>query len=509
MDITMGIICFQLQKHYQLHTNIPMKKDIPVKGFRVWTGGNPEDDILYICSAVPPNSMQWRRKLHIGIQYEEKTLPDQSFFISIRDEMDLYHLMNALQKIFQEFYDWKSNTERLCYHYGSYEAILNELEQTYDLISILVDKNLKYIAASDSYNLYVYWMSGLKNETMPLEMVNDLMTDQKFRNAIRHNKAFSYYYADEDSISYCYNLKINGNYQARILIKNKQFTSFYGGLSFAEYMGTYLTEVLARCNDIENQGIVFYEFYNLIKDLIHEIPRSTEEIKSCLNARSWKREHIYQIYLFQFNEAPNMTVTRQYYQQKIENLFKNCCVLTEGEYICCIRNLSMTNADLWDVRQELSVFLRENLCKAGISQQFNDIAQLRNYYLEAENALMLGIHSQSTWWYYPFESMILPYIWHQATQKIDAHQLFHPAIRTLIAYDQKEHSEMVKTMYEYMKHGYNITQTARALFIHRTSMTFRLQRIELLTGIDWKSWEDRVHIAATFELMKQLGEYEN
>lgn len=81
------------------------------------------------------------------------------------------------------------------------------------------------------------------------------------------------------------------------------------------------------------------------------------------------------------------------------------------------------------------------------------------------------------------------------------------AIRTLIAYDRKEHSEMVKTVYEYMKHRYNVTQTAHALFIHRTSMLFRLQRIELLTGIDWDSWDDRIHIAATFELMKRIGEY--
>ena len=506
MDITMGIICFQLQQLYQLDTNISMRREIPVKKFRIWDGEKPENDILYVCSSKPPEGEQWHRKLHIGIQYEEKTVSDQSFFISIRDGIDFYRLVNDLQEIFQKFYNWKANIERLCYHYERFDVILNELEQTYDLISMLVDKNLKYIAMSDSYSLYNSWASD--SSTMSFDMVNDLMTDQKFRNAICHNKAFLYHSIDEDNVVYCYNLKIKGVYEARLLLQNKRGLPFYGGLSFAKYMGSCLTEVLAHYNDGENQGRVLYEFYNLIKDLLHGIPRSTDEIKSCLHVREWERNHIYQVYLFQFSEEQNMTVTRQYYQREIESLFENCCVMAEGEFVCCIRNLSLIREDLWDVRQELSVFLRENLCKTGISQQFDDLAQLRSYYLEAENALMLGIRSKSTWWYYSFEKMVLPYIWYRASQEIDAHQLYHPAIRTLIAYDQKEHSEMVKTVYEYMKHCYNVTQTAHALFIHRTSMVFRLQRIELLTGIDWESWETRIHIAATFELMKRVGEYE-
>lgn len=59
-----------------------------------------------------------------------------------------------------------------------------------------------------------------------------------------------------------------------------------------------------------------------------------------------------------------------------------------------------------------------------------------------------------------------------------------------------------------MKHRYNLTQTARFLYIHRTTMLFRLQRIDLLTGLDWDSWEDRIHLAVTFELMKRNGEAE-
>lgn len=505
MDITAGIIYFQLQQTYHLETNIHPRRDLSVKGFRIWEGECPENDILYICFVRPPESEQWQRKMHIGINYEN-TAGSKSYFISVKGSVELYQLINSLQEIFQRFYNWRSDMDQLFYQHEDFATILNKLEETYDLISILVDKNLKYIAVSDGYNLCNPWVGDA--ETMSLDMVNDLMTDQNFRDAIRHNKAFLYYYNYDNITSYCYNIKIKGQYAARLLIQNKEGTPFYGGFRFAEYMGKHLKNAFTHYDDKENQGIVFYEFYNIIKDLLHGIPKSIEEIRQYLKIKGWEREHTYQVYLFQFSEAENAAVTKQYYKTEMEALFKNCCVLADEERLCCIRNLSMTNSDTWDVRQELSVFLRENLCKTGISQQFQDISQLRRYYLEAENALLLGINSQSTCWYYPFENMVLPFIWYQATKEIDAHQLFHPAIRTLIAYDKKEHSEMVKTVYEYMKHRYNATQTAHALFIHRTSMLFRLQRIEFLTGIDWDNWEDRIHIAATFELMKRIGEWE-
>lgn len=329
MDITAGIVCFQLQQMYQLDTNIPMRRDILIRGFRIWTGESPEDDILYVCSVKPPDCKQWQRKMHIGIHYEEYTASDKSFFISIKDNIDFYQLVNALQEIFQKFYNWKADMENLFYHYESFEVILNELEQEYGLISILVDKNLKYIAMSDSYSLYNLWLGD--TGTMSLELVNDLMTDQNFRNAIHHNKAFLYNNIDSDTVSYCYNIKIEGRYEARILIQNKQGTPFYGGLRFAEYMGVHLKEVLTHYNNEENQGIVLYEFYNIMKDLLHGISKNTEEIRQCLNVRGWERDHIYQIYLFQFGEAKNTTVTRQYYQIEMENLFKN-----GNSYIDCI-----------------------------------------------------------------------------------------------------------------------------------------------------------------------------
>lgn len=505
MRITLGIICYRLQQMYQIQTNISMKQGQFVKGFRIWKGEKPEDGILYLCNSQPSQYPIWQQKMHIGMQYDKTVTETRSLYISVLDSIDFYELVNALQEIFQEFYEWKTYMEQLFYQQADFTTILNTVEQTYGLISILVDKNLKYIALSDQFSLYNDWIG--ESGIMSIEMVNELMTDSHFRNAIRHDQAAVYRNSNFKSTSYYYNIKIAGQYEARILISNQAGTDFYGGLDFVDYIGKKLAKIFVCHHEEKEQELVLYEFYNLIRDLLNGLPKTTEEIKQYLGIRKWERTHQYQVYLFQFFKKENATVTKRYYQTEIEHIFQNACVLPEKDFLCCVENQSLAFSKNWDTHQKISVFLRENLCKVGISQPFYDFSLLHQFYLEAENALLLGTRSESTSWYYEFEQMILPYIWHQAVLELDVHQLYHPAIRTLIQYDKKEHSEMVRTVYEYMKHRYNVTQTAQTLFIHRTSMLFRLQRIEILTGIDWESWEERIHLALTFELMKKAGEF--
>jgi hypothetical protein len=501
MDITIGIICMQMQERYQIETILPIERDVLVKGFQIWDGEDPKPDILYVCQETPPAHTRWNRKMQIGAGLDLHVMNGTAFTISVKTPISFHQLVNSLQEIFQDFYHWQADMEQLFYKREDLTVILNKLEETYGLVSTLVDKDLKHVALSESYSLYHPHL--LCGDTMPLDMLNEIMGNEHFRNAEQHEEPFVYPHTEKNSYSYCYNIKISGRYEARLLVENKKGERFYGGLSLVGYVGEHLEKIIAQQSDEKIPETAFYDFYNILKDLLQGLPKSEEEILHCLQVRGWQREHTYQLYVFQFIRPENGLVTRRYYQVEMERLFQECCILVDEEYLCCIWNLSLTDPKAHNIRQELAIFLRENLCKAGISQEFTDISQLKQSYLEAAHALQIGTASNSTWWYHSFKPLILPYILQQAIKEIDVWRLYHPAIRTLIQYDQKEHTELVQTAYLYMKHRYNVTQTAEALFIHRTTMLFRLRRIELLTGIDWDDWKERLHMAITFELMEK------
>ncbi len=60
----------------------------------------------------------------------------------------------------------------------------------------------------------------------------------------------------------------------------------------------------------------------------------------------------------------------------------------------------------------------------------------------------------------------------------------HKWLGTLAAYDERKHTELVKTLIQYLQHGGGYEATSRALSVHRSTLKYRLQRIRELTGFD-------------------------
>lgn len=504
MDITAGILCYELKTYFELETNLSLEEDFSITGFRVWEEEKPEKGILYLCSQNVSDGKLWKESLVLGTEGVFKT-DRKSPYILIFDSISFFQLINCVQDIFMKYYRIFLYTENIFSQNRSFKDIMNILEQTYDIVAILVDNNLKYIAISDNYRACNQWMRN--EESVPLEVADYLMNDESFCTAVHHNDAFPYLYSDGNlsRFSYCYNVRIDGEYKARFMIQKQDGKPFYGGLSLAQILGKELETFFVLYNMEQKQEMVAAEFYEFIRDLLHGIPKDSGQLEQVLSIRNWKKGHTYQVYLFELIKEDDAAVIWRYYQYKLEDLLGDCCVVIFGERLCCVRNLSNLSQDEWDIRQNLVTFLRENLYKAGISQTVQDIEKLHTCYVQAVNSLEIGMQSNSTNWYYNFEDMTLPYIWKQATLEMDAVSLYHPAICTLMEYDRKEETNLVQTVSAFMRNQYNVTRTAKELYIHRTTLLFRLDRIEILTGLKWDSWEDRLHLAITFELLNRCA----
>lgn len=64
---------------------------------------------------------------------------------------------------------------------------------------------------------------------------------------------------------------------------------------------------------------------------------------------------------------------------------------------------------------------------------------------------------------------------------------YNEVIHKLVEYDENVENYMVDTVVAYFENMYNISKTAEALYIHRNSLMYRLNKIEELTGIDMKN----------------------
>jgi DNA-binding PucR family transcriptional regulator len=91
----------------------------------------------------------------------------------------------------------------------------------------------------------------------------------------------------------------------------------------------------------------------------------------------------------------------------------------------------------------------------------------------------------------------------RAAETPHARELIHPGLPKLFALHSKE--SLVQTLETYLDNGCDTKLTAEALFLHRASLYYRLQRIETITGTSLKSGADRLALHSGLKLARLVG----
>jgi DNA-binding PucR family transcriptional regulator len=86
------------------------------------------------------------------------------------------------------------------------------------------------------------------------------------------------------------------------------------------------------------------------------------------------------------------------------------------------------------------------------------------------------------------------------TGELPGNCLVHPAILTLREYDRRYGTSFVKTLRELINARHNMTAAAEKLYIHRTTLIRRLEKIQDLTAIDFENPRELFYLAVSLEL---------
>ena len=79
-------------------------------------------------------------------------------------------------------------------------------------------------------------------------------------------------------------------------------------------------------------------------------------------------------------------------------------------------------------------------------------------------------------------------------------------LSTLLSHDESHNTNLVHTLRTYFRCNGNVLRAAEALFLHRNSVLYRLQRIEDLLAVDLKDSQDRLVLHLAVEITELLEE---
>ena len=92
-----------------------------------------------------------------------------------------------------------------------------------------------------------------------------------------------------------------------------------------------------------------------------------------------------------------------------------------------------------------------------------------------------------------------------ASHPDEVRQFYESTIAALVSYDELNRTELVHTLRVYLERNCNMNATAAAIFAHRHTVAYRLERIHELTGLDPLVCEDRERLGLGLKVHRLLA----
>ncbi|MBR5338375.1 MAG: helix-turn-helix domain-containing protein [Lachnospiraceae bacterium] len=334
------------------------------------------------------------------------------------------------------------------------------------------------------------------------ELLNDFKIDEEYIQTLSTTKA-SIFSANQRGyrILYVNMWNDNGSWSGRLCINEVQHPMKPGQFVAAEYF-TQILKIAFRRHNIVSGG---YErpFETILKDIINQRIYAVEQIEERISYNKW---NLYDSYVCMKIGLENRTVDLMAAISTcntIENSIDGSYAFVFEENILIVVNLTMAGLTMADCMTKMAYIIREGLFVVGVSDEYSNFALTPYYYRQACIAHDYGKKSDSTRWCHQFEDFALDYMLENACGDIPPQHVCLGGLQILQAYDNKNETELYKTLKVYLQNERNAVHTAKELFIHRSTLFYRLDRIKELIHIDLDNPRTRLYINISYRILEQ------
>ncbi len=176
------------------------------------------------------------------------------------------------------------------------------------------------------------------------------------------------------------------------------------------------------------------------------------------------------------------------------------------DHVCVFQALADEDDDFGTVldlarrlREQLRAEFPKSRLLCGLSGPAEDLAQWPLVYRQAVQAMRLAgrLHADAT---VTFDSLGIYQLLVQLEDEPSARRFSDQIVGPLAAYDKRHRSSLMQTIIAYFHHHGNVSQTADALYIHRNTLSYRLDRIQDLTGQDLENPDERLALQLALKL---------
>jgi len=150
-------------------------------------------------------------------------------------------------------------------------------------------------------------------------------------------------------------------------------------------------------------------------------------------------------------------------------------------------------------------FLHKMNLNAGLSLSANSLISTHKLYKQSLRAIKLGVRRFPGKHLYRFSEYLIDAFFDTCFQIDDLNDYCHQSLIKLQEYDQKHNTPFMETLKQFILNKNNQTETARCLHIHRSTLLYRIQKIEQIMNVQLDDPDTFFHILLSLKLLEYMN----
>lgn len=436
--------------------------------------------------------------------------------ITVSPDLDFYTVFSAVQQVFLRMGNWVLGLYQILEDDGSIQSMLETTSAVTPASMIVVDSSFTCVASTgvqlDSGSMAQAAATGTIEEPgrrLPISNVDQYLAS--YNLSMGEKKPFTLEFDKLQSLNM--NLIDADGYHGCLSFLYPNHDMRPGDSSIVEHLARMVLRSMSQIGgNTETRNNVLK---SALSSLIDNLPLSTLELASlqaassngtyvCVRMRPEKRVRELPLSYIcnSLEEDIPGTIAFEYKQASVAAFIRIDDLAPEGK-----------RRD--ELERRLLPILTSLDMKAGMSDHVGDPLEARSYFLQASIALEKGSCLQESPLLYRFQDFALAELLENCTGEMPIEMYFTSGLRRLFAHDRGSTTSYVQTLRVYLKHNMNVTHTAQALYIHRSTLIDRLERIRALLDEDLEDPDERLRLEMVLralelhsQLRKQFGEYD-
>ena len=294
----------------------------------------------------------------------------------------------------------------------------------------------------------------------------------------------------------------HGIFYGRFTVLEKDRTLNPGDSQTIKYLGellsTYLTDRGGREEAFDGRSI----FLDLVTGYRVEERRLEQQMRYL----GWEHSHFYRLILFSGFDERISDDFLYMISQLLSTRLPHAAVFTNDTSVIAIVNEDLSRAD--EAAEMIDTIAKNNDLRAGASFAARGLDCLPILHHQALSAVRYGISLDPQVYLYFFRNYTIDYLLEISAAQDTEKALYacHPDVVEMWLKDQERWGNQIETLWVYLNNDRSLINTANELYVHRSTLVYRIKKItEALHG-DITDAYTRDYIKLSIRFLRLFGD---